>query len=141
MLRRVIEGIAVVVVALAGVIALLLFFEGRDASTTTTSGQATVTGPGNPDPDASSALLKAGNIELRYRRNSDRNLLVSFAQRQAGTDTSELRAIGAAIIVTRNDARVSPRLVALAYKRRLELDSPRDPRLQAFVETWLGQPG
>ncbi len=140
-LRRVIEAIAVVAIAFAGVIALLLFFEDRDASTTSANRPAAASGPGVPDPAATSRLLRAGNIELRYRRTSDRNALVAFAQREAGTDSSDLRAAGAAIIVIPNDARVAPRLVAVAYKRRLELDSLRDPRLQAFVETWLGQPG
>ena len=137
LLRRVIEAVAVFAIALAGVIALLLFFEGRDASTTGTPGPAAVSGPGAPDPAATSALLRAGNVELRYARTADRNALVVFAQREAGTDTSALRAIGGAIVVTR-DPNVA-RVTARAYKRSLPVTSAKDPRLQAFVETWLGQ--
>jgi len=141
LLRRAIEAVAVFAIALAGVIALLFFFEGRDASTTGAAGSPVVAGgPGTPDPTATSALLRAGNIELRYRRASDRNALVVFAQREAGTDTSALRAIGGAIVVSHDtSARAAPAVVARAYKRRLEADTVKDPRLQAFVEAWLGQ--
>ena len=136
LLRRAIEAVAVVAIALAGVIALLLFFEGRDASTTAASAPA-VSGPGVPDATATSSLLRAGNVELRYARPADRNALVVFAQREAGTDTSALRAIGGAIVVIRDPQAAG--IVAIAYKRRLQLASVRDPRLQAFVEAWLGQ--
>jgi hypothetical protein len=133
----VIEAVAVVAIALAGVIALLLFFENRDASTTGATGSTAVSGPGVPDPAATSALLRAGNVELRYAHTADRNRLVVFAQRQAGTDTSALRQIGGAIVVTR-DPNVAG-IVARAYKRSLHASSTSDPRLQAFVEAWLGQ--
>ena len=136
-LRRVLEAVAVVAIALAGVIALLLFFEGRDASTTAANHVPAISGPGVPDPTATSPVLRAGNIELRYSRQADRNALVAFAQREAGTDTSALRAIGGAILVIR--APNDPGIVALAYRRRLRLGSVNDPRLQAFVEAWLGQ--
>jgi hypothetical protein len=137
LLRRAIEAVAVFAIALAGVIALLLFFEGRDASTTAANSTPTASGPGIADPSATSALLRAGNVELRYGRTSDRNALVVFAQRQAGADTSALRAIGGAIVVV-HDPKVSG-VAALAYQRRLQPTSSRDPRLQAFVEAWLGQ--
>lgn len=137
MLRRVIEAIAVVAIALAGVIALLLFFESRDASTTTSDRPPAISGPGVSDPTATSKLLRAGNVELRYARAADRNALVDFAERQAGTDSSALRAIGGAIVVVR-DPKAS-RVVARAYRRTLRLGSLDDPRLQAFVEAWLGQ--
>jgi hypothetical protein len=137
-LRRLIEAVAVFAIALAGVIALLLFFEGRDAPTTNADRAPAASGPGVLDPKATSSLLRAGNVELRYARKEDRNALVAFSQRAAGTDTSALREIGGAIVVVR-DPNVAG-VVARAYKRRLQLASASDDRrLQAFVEAWLGQ--
>lgn len=142
-LRTVLEGVAVLGIALAGVIALLLFFENRDASTAGHTGDdppvRAATGPGAIAPRETSALLKAGNVELRYRDPAVRNALVRYAQREAGTDSSALRKAGLAIIVTR-DPRAAP-ITAVAYRRAQPIASVRDPALQAFVEAWLGQPG
>jgi hypothetical protein len=137
-LRRIVEGVLVVVIAVAGVIGLLLFFEGRDQSTTGGGSQRTAQiGPGMADPTATSPLLRAGNVELRYARPADRNALVALADEEAGTDTSALRALGGAVVVTR-DPKAAP-VVALAYQRRLAATSARDPRLAVFVEAWLGK--
>ena len=134
MLRRAIEAVVVVAIALAGVIALLLFFEGRDASTTAAS--APRSGAGRPDATATSSLLRAGNVELRYARPADRNDLVVFAQRKPVPTPARCG--------DRRRDRPHPRpqaagIVAIAYKRSLQLASTGDPRLQAFVEAWLGQ--
>jgi hypothetical protein len=137
-LRRIAEGVLVVVIAAAGVIGLLLFFEGRDQSTTGGGGQPIAqAGPGTPDPTATSRLLRAGNIELRYARAADRNALVALADEEAGTDTSALRALGGAVVVTHHP-QPAP-VIALAYQRRLRVTSARDPRLRDFVQAWLGK--
>jgi hypothetical protein len=141
--RLALEGIAVLAVALAGVIALLLFFENRDASTAGGGAGQPVrpaSGPGAIAPRETSSLLRAGNVVLRYRDREERNALVRYAQREAGTDSTALRKAGLAIVVTRDPTSEAP-ITAVAFRRTQPIASVRDPALQTFVTAWLGQPG
>jgi hypothetical protein len=133
--RRVATGLAVFVVAFAGVVGLLAFFESRDQSTT--AGGTAEQGPGRPDPSADQPSLELGNVVLRYSRPSDRAALTALAGRLAGPATSTLRQTGQAVVVV-EDAAVDP-IVAQAWKRSLRVTSAADPRLQDFVEAWLGR--
>jgi hypothetical protein len=138
--RRVVSAVAVFLVALAGVVALLAFFESRDRSTTSAEGGAArsaAAGPGAADPGATSPLLRAGNVELRYARAADRAVLEALAEREAGADHPALRTAGQAVVVVRDPA--ASAVVARAWKRSLRAGSASDPALQEFVEAWLGR--
>lgn len=138
-MRRLVSALAVFAIALAGVVALLAFFESRDQSTTSggASSSASANGPGARDPGASSSLLRAGNVELRYARAADRPTLLALAEQEAGRDGRALRAAGQAVVVVR-DPRAAP-VLARAFGRSLRATSADDPRLQEFVEAWLGR--
>jgi hypothetical protein len=133
--RRVATGLAVVVVALAGVVGLLAFFESRDQSTT--AGDTAEQGPGRPDPSAGQPSLELGNVVLRYAQPGDRAALIALAGRLAGADTSTLRQTGQAVILVEDPA--ADPILAQAWKRSLRVTSAADPRLQDFVEAWLGR--
>lgn len=138
-MRRLVSALAVFAIAFAGVVGLLALFESRDQSTTTggASSSANADGPGVRDPGARSSLLRAGNVELRYARAADRSALVALADREAGRDARALRETGQAVVVVR-DPGAAP-ILARAYGRSLRASSARDPRLQEFVEAWLGR--
>jgi hypothetical protein len=132
--RRIAGGLAVLVIAVGGVVGILAFLSSHDDSTTGASNGRSAQGPGAASRDAGS-LLAAGNVELVYGRRADRAPLRALAQ-ELGPDTPDLRAAGAAVIVRRAPGRRG--VLARAWHRTLEASSPRDPRLGDFVQTWLG---
>lgn len=137
MLRRVVGTLAIVIVAVAGVIGLIAFFNGRDSSTTGGGGAAA--DPGVAAPVSRDALLTAGNVVLTYSDRSFTPALRRVASGVGAPDTPELRAAGQAVVL-----RVDPRVggvSARALRHSLVVRSPADSRLQDFIERWLGPPG
>ena len=134
LLRRVLGGALAVVIAIAGVVGLIAFFNGRDSSTT--GGEGTTPSPGVSAPAGRSALLKSGNVVLTY---SDRSFTPALRKLAAGVgapDTPELRAAGQAVVL-----RVDPKVggvAARALSHSLVVRTPSDPALQDFIERWLG---
>lgn len=131
-MRRVALAVVSVVVAAAGVVGIVAFLDARDKPTT----QQPVAAPGVPAPTAHGGVLGAGNVVLDYGTPADGPRLRALAASLGAPDTPQTRAAGQAVVVRR-----SPRqggVVALAQGHRLVVASPADPRLQDFIETWLG---
>jgi hypothetical protein len=134
-MRRALGTIAVLAVAVAGVIALIAFFNGRDSSTT--GGAATAPSPGVVARPGGGAVLRGGNIVLSYADAAVAPALRRLASALGAPDTPELRAAGQAVVL-RRDPRAAG-IVARAYRHTLTVSSPADGRLQDFIESWLGQ--
>ena len=134
MRRAIVTGIAVLV-AIAGVIGLIAFFNGRDSSTAT-EGAAQQSGRSVP-VERKVPLLEAGNVLVRYSAPTMRGPLQTLAKQLGAPDTPALRSAGAAVVVRRDPGAAG--IIADAYGRTLHVDSPSDERLQEFIETYLGQ--
>jgi hypothetical protein len=133
-MRRALTTLGVAVVAVAGVIALIGFLNSRDSATTNDRPVAT---PGAVAPGATGAALRAGNVELAYGPAPYGKALRRLGDSLGARDTPELRATGEAVIVRREATRAG--VLARAWRHTLSVVSPQDPRLQDFIETWLGR--
>jgi hypothetical protein len=124
------------VVAAAGVVGLIAYFNAHDAPTTTATGG---TGPGRLDTRSTSPQLRAGNVLLEYTNRADAQPLRAIARAEAGTDEPDaaLVAAGQAVIVGRVASGTG--VTARAYRRSLHAVSARDPGLEDFVSAYLGQ--
>ena len=127
--RRTLGTVLAVVIATVGVIGLIAFFEARDQSTT--GGTATA-----PKQINSGSVLGDGNIVLTYSDPAYRRPLREFAE-ENGPDTPVLRAAGGAIIVKQDPGAAG--VVAKSFSATLQAESPEDPKLQDFVDRWLGE--
>jgi hypothetical protein len=123
---------ATVVLAIAGVIGVIAFFNARDDATV---GEQSG-GPGQAAPDATARNLEQGNVILVYGSPADRAPLKALAEEIAGPPDPDLVHAGQAILVQRRPG--TDGVVAEAYKRRLKVTDARDPQLRAFAERWLG---
>src|SRR4051794_13631339 len=126
--RKVLGTVLAVVIAAVGVIGIIAFFDARDSSTT--GGTSA-----KPSEVNAGSVLKLGNVILSYSDPSYRQPLHDFAE-QNGPDTANLRAAGGSVIV-RQDPQAAG-VVARSYAATLQATSPADPRLQDFVDRWLG---
>jgi hypothetical protein len=133
--RRAGGAALVAVLALAGAVALLLFFTARDEPELATPAGA---GPGEPAPGATSDVLARGNVVIQHRRAADGAALRALAEEFSGPPDPAIEEAGTAVLVRRRAGADAP-VVALAWRRRLEATGPDDPRLRAFVESWLGR--
>ena len=124
------------VIAAAGVVGLIAYFNAHDAPTTSTTGDS---GPGRLDTGATSAQLRAGNVVLEYSDRADAAPLRAIARAQAGTGEPDpaLVAAGQAVIVGRVAGGTG--ITARAYRRSLHVSSANDPALEDFVSVYLGQ--
>ena len=133
-MRRLATVVVAVLVALAGTVGLIAFFQSRDDAEI---GNAQ-SGPGVVAPAETEPRLRAGNVLLTYRSPGDRAALRALAEEVGGPPDPALEEAGQVVLVERRaDQRVA--VVARAWKRRLEADGPDDPALRDFAETWLGQ--
>jgi hypothetical protein len=132
----VLTGLGLFVVAAAGVVGLIAYFNAHDAPTTSANGDAV---PGRPDTGATSPQLRAGNVTLEYTDRADAAPLRAIARAEAGTDEpdSALVAAGQAVIVGRVASGTG--VTARAYRRSLHASSAKDPALEDFVSAYLGQ--
>jgi hypothetical protein len=126
--RGVVIGVAVLL-AVAGVFGVLLFFSARDDSTIGESGA-----PGQAAPEATGAELESGNVVVRFSAAADAAPLRELA-REFGPES--LADAGQAVLVRRDES--AGGVVAEAYRRRLKVAGPEDPALRRFIEPWLGR--
>ena len=119
-------GVLLTIAAVAGV---LLFFSARDDSTIGESGA-----PGKAAPEATGPELESGNVVLRFANQDDAAALRDLA-REFGPES--LADEGQAVLVRRDES--ARGVVAEAYRRRLEASGPKDPALRRFIEHWLGR--
>jgi hypothetical protein len=124
-----------VVVALAGAVGLIAFFQSRDEGSLD---HEQTNAPGVVAAELDSDELAAGNVVLTYRESGQRAALKALAEDVAGPTDPALAEAGQSVIV---HARPSGGggVIAEAYKRRLEVASADDPQLRPFIEYWLGR--
>jgi hypothetical protein len=131
--RRGIVIAAVAVLTVAAVLGVLAFFNSRDDSTI---GEDRAE-PGVPAPDATGRTLEQGNVVFVYGEPAHREPLRTLAADISGPPDEALIHAGQSILVQRKPGAAG--VVAEAYRRRLEVASPRDPALREFAEHWLGR--
>jgi uncharacterized protein (DUF111 family) len=133
-MRRVAVGIGMVIVALAGVAAVIAILNARDDATVT---RATA-GPGTVRAQGARPVVAPGNVVLLYSDERQTAALRELARDTAGPATPALQAAGQAVIVRRRPGLRVP-VIALTSDHRLDAVAADDPRLRPFVEYWLGR--
>jgi hypothetical protein len=120
----------------AGVVALIAFFNAHDSSTTSANGGG---GPGQVDTTSSATVLRAGNVILEYSDRTDLAPLRAVARAETGTDSadSSLVTAGQAVIIGR--VAHGTGVTARAYHRTLHAPNGKDPAVEDFVSAYLGQ--
>jgi hypothetical protein len=119
----------------AGVIALIAYFNAHDAPTT----KGGTGGPGVADAGSASAQLRAGNVILDYTAGSDLPKLRAIARTEAGTDAPDASLVAAGQAVIIGHVAHGSGVVARAYHRTLRAPSAQDPAVEDFVSAYLGQ--
>jgi hypothetical protein len=133
--RRAAVTLLTVLVALAGAVGLVAFFQSRDDANI----GAGATAPGVAAPEENDPRLANGNVILTYRRAEDGPVLRALAEETAGPGDPALEQAGAAVIVLRRPNQSAGPVVAHATGRRLATDAADDPALRQFTEYWLGR--
>ena len=158
-MRR-LAGVALgVVIVVGGILGLMAYFNGRDSGgvqTSAAAGPGTLeTAPGSPptsgphrqrnptsqrrlDDDQLVTALELGDVVIAYPQATAPPELRALQEQVSGPFDPELAAAGQMVILTRRSDVQG--IQALAYKRRLSVTSPGDPRLRAFADAWLGKP-
>ena len=153
-LRRAGGALLTTLVALAGVVALLLFLQGRDRSeidrgdSTATIGQpldgralpAALRGGRDTRPGDAQivAWLERGNVVFFHGSAAAPRELSALARKLAGPFDPALAEAGQAVVLARRPG--IDGVVALASRRILRTRSATDPQLERFASHWLGQP-
>lgn len=158
-MRRLLPVLVGIVLVGAGLVGLLALFHGRD-SAGLSGGAAAPQGPGTPeaapgDPPTSGApggnlqretevadpvLVKAlsiGDVALVYGTAKPPPELVRLRDDATGPFDPELAAAGQMAFLVRRQGVTG--VQALAWKRRLAVAGPTDPRLREFIDAWLGK--
>lgn len=122
--------------------AALAFFDARDDATVPPAaggspGRAVTPAAEDAAWKRDAQALAAGNVILRYGAPSDRAPLAALARDVAGPTSKALLSSGQAVIVRHAASQAG--VLARAYAHELLARSPRDPRLRAFVDAWLGR--
>ncbi len=158
-LRRLGVALLTALVALAGFVAILLFFESRDSSQVSSAPSA-AQGPGQPvasqrraqtpaairrdatrlSEDQILHALQLGDVVLQYGvAGAPPQALRALQQQVSGPFDPVLAANGAAVILAYQPG--ARGVTALAWRRILRAQSPADPALGQFVDYWLGRAG
>jgi hypothetical protein len=160
-MRRLLPVLVGIVLVGAGLVGLLAIFHGRDSADLTTGGRtAPAQGPGTletapgdpptsgtpggnlqreldvPDPVLVRALA-TGDVALVYGTPKPPPELEQMREDATGPFDPELAAAGQMAFLVHREG-VSG-VQALAWKRRLTVESAADPRLREFVDAWLGK--
>jgi len=133
--RRVAVAVAVLVIAAAGVVAVIALLNARDDATLDDS-----VGPGVARAVGARPVVARGNVVLLYSDERLTRALRELARDTGGPATPELAAAGQAVLVVRQPGLRVP-VVGLTTDRRLDARSTDDPRLRGFIEYWLGRQG
>jgi hypothetical protein len=132
-MRRAAVALAVLVLAVAGAVGVMLILNARDDATVHPSA-----GPGVPRAQGARPAVARGNVALLYSDERLTSALRELALDTGGPVTPELRAAGQAVLLVRQPGLRVP-VVGLTTDRHVDARGPRDPRLRAFVEYWLGR--
>jgi hypothetical protein len=156
-MRRVLPVLVGIVIVGAGLFGLLALFHDRDSaelSAQTAKGLGLLeTEPGDPPTSgtpggnvqeegavADPQLIKAlslGDVVLVYGSKEPPAALTQLRDDATGPFEPELAAAGLMAVLVHRDGIQG--VQALAWKRRLEVPGPSDPRLREFIDTWLGK--
>lgn len=131
---RALLAIATMVLAVIGVAALAAFFVSRDDPTVPQEGG----GPGVQRTANADPRVQPGNVLLLYSDERLTSDLRALAARTAGAPSDALEAAGQAVLLDRRPNLTVP-VTAVAPTRMLEATGPDDPRLESFIEYWLGR--
>jgi hypothetical protein len=132
-MRRVAVVLSILVLAVAGAVAVMLILNARDDATVHRSG-----GPGVKRAAGARPVVARGNVVLLYSDERLTSALRQFALDTGGPATPAVKAAGQAVLVVRQPGLRVP-VVGVTTDRRLDSTGPDDPRLRAFVEYWLGR--
>ncbi|HXE45265.1 MAG TPA: DUF3105 domain-containing protein [Conexibacter sp.] len=156
-LRRAGVALLTLIVALAGFVAILLFFESRDSSQVDNAPSA-AQAPGQPiavqrrartpariardavrlTDDQVLHALQLGDVVMLYGGSAaPPPALRALQQRVSGPFDPVLVANGAAVILGRQPG--ARGVTALAWRRVLHARSASDPALEQFANYWLGR--
>lgn len=124
-MRKLAGTLLAVAIAVAGVVALIAFFNARDDSTAAEGTKTTVVASGD------------GNVVVTYSDPAEGDALRELGEELGAPDTPELREAGLALIVRRDPG--AQGIMATAGDETVRVDVPEDPRLSQFIERWLGQ--
>jgi hypothetical protein len=140
-LRRTGLGVLSVVIALAGTVALITFFQSRDESQIGAEGGGAQAAPGVAAPEENDPRLEAGNVILTYRRAEDGAVLRALAEEFSGPpeEARALEEAGQSVVVLRRPNQTAGPVVGHALGRRLVTEAADDPQVRAFTEYWLGR--
>jgi hypothetical protein len=83
------------------------------------------------------SALALGNVVLTYATAQPPAALKSLQDDVSGPFDPSLAQAGQAVILARRPG--SKGVIALAWRRKLRVSDPADPRLRAFADAWLGQ--
>lgn len=155
-LRRLGLGVLTALVALAGFVLVILFFESRDSSDVGDSGgDANAPGqvvrdqqrPRTPARIGRDAValtddqflhaLELGDVVLVYGTPSPPPELRALQNKVSGPFDPVLAANGAAVVLDRRPG--TNGVTAFAWRREQQAASPADPALERFADYWLGR--
>jgi hypothetical protein len=131
--RRIGVAVVGVLVAVAGVIAALLYFNAHDDATVSAAH-----GPGVTRVAGARPLVAPGNVVLLFSDERETSALRTLATDTGGPATPAVQAAGQAVILRRQTGVRVP-VVALTNDRRYDARGPDDPALRSFIEYWLGR--
>lgn len=89
------------------------------------------------DGNALLHALELGNVVIAYPDRRTPAALRALQEDVTGGYDPEIAAAGQAVILARVPGIAS--ITALAWRRKLAVDTPDDPQLREFVDAWLGE--
>lgn len=131
-MQRLLVGLAVTVLIVAGVGAAIIVLSSRDGGS--------LDAAPTTQPSPTSACVPDGNVTIVYAEAPDGIRINRLAERLGALNTEAARSAGQAIIVRQNE-RLGLVVAKTTCGARLELESASDPQLEAFVREHLGSQG
>ena len=135
MAGKVIPALATALLTVVLIGAAAAFFASRDDATVprSASSEPGLARGANTDPN-----VAPGNVVLLFSDERLTRELRELAERTAGPPDPALVAAGQAVVVERRPNLKVP-VTAVTATRRLEAAGPSDPKLEGFIEHWLGR--
>ena len=155
--KRALPILVGIVIVVGGAYGLIKVFQGRDSADLAQDGGSgaapgTVeSSPGDPPTSGRSGgnlqregkvaapvrALATGDVALVYGTAEPPPALTRLRNDATGSIDPELAAAGQMAFLVRRKGVTG--IQALAWKRRLKVEAPTDPRLREFVDAWLGK--
>ncbi len=131
-MRRAFTTLLTVLLCIAAVAGVLLFFEARDRSQIAEQ-------PGGPGDELTidADVGTPGNVLIRTDDGADLDELRALAREIAGKPSEALTATGQAVIVEEDIE--ADGIEAVAAGSSITVKDPDDPRLREFAKFWLGK--